>query len=165
MTGWRSGEYSVSLSLFHEKKSRAKPRANISHHLFLFPNHPLSTFHGFPTCTAKIQASSDVGYAATYGWIQMVREAPTAAAAAHAKWAMDPVPILADLNTPFAWFGSEAQLFDAPSRTERGELDWNCWSFLAYIEDSLLSRAVRPIRAFEWGFRIAEGGEVSIKVA
>lgn len=41
-------------------------------------------------------------------------------------------------------------------------MDWTCWSFLTYIEDSLMSRSVRPILAFEWGFQI-DCGDVSIK--
>ena len=127
----------------------------------LFPDHPPTTFVGFPTCNARLHARKDLGYAATYGWVQMVRDGPTAAAAL--TWEMDPVPITADLNTPFVWFGPEAQLFDAPSRAQRTNLDWTCWSFLTYIEDSLMSKAVKPILAFEWGFRV-EDQQVTIKL-
>lgn len=61
-----------------------------------FPQYPISTFADFPNITAKIHALEDVGYAATYGWVQMVREAP-------GEWEFDPIPITADLNTPFVW--------------------------------------------------------------
>lgn len=133
--------------------------AKTGYHL-IFPDAPLSAFLGFPVCSAKIHASHDIGYAAIYGWIQFTRERPSVTVPG--KWEMDPIPLASTLNTPFAWFGPEPQLFDAPSRLERKDIDWTAWSFLAYAEDSLMTKAVRPILGFEWGFGI-EKGEVSIK--
>ncbi|KAK5999988.1 hypothetical protein QM012_005076 [Aureobasidium pullulans] len=129
-----------------------------------FPEQPIENFVGFPICNAKVKSPTDVGYAAVYGWIQMVREAPLdlESKAPSDLWEFDPIPITADSDTPFIWFGPEPQLFDAPFRSNRTEMDWTSWSFLTYIKDSVMSRSVRPILVLEWGFRI-NGGNVTMK--
>ncbi|KAK3641172.1 hypothetical protein LTR56_011412 [Elasticomyces elasticus] len=122
----------------------------IGQHL-LFPEDNTDDFIGYPICQAKISSPESIGYAAYYGWIQMVAEDSGA-------FEMDPLPITADLNTPFCFFGAEPQLFDCPSRPkEIQNLDWTAVSFLTYIKDTVLTRHVRPIFAFEWGFRIVDG--------
>ncbi|KAK4954669.1 hypothetical protein LTR10_008102 [Elasticomyces elasticus] len=122
----------------------------------LFPDDNTDDFIGYPICQAKISSPESIGYAAYYGWIQMVAEDSGA-------FEMDPLPITADLNTPFCFFGAEPQLFDCPSRPkEVRDLDWTAVSFLTYIEDAALTRHVRPILAFQWGFRIVDG-DVRVK--
>lgn len=130
----------------------------------LFPEQPIDAFLDFPVCNAKVKSPDDDGYAAVYGWIQMVREAPSSFKSSQSTdlWELDPIPITANIDTPFIWFGPEPQLFDAPFRANRTDMDWTCWSFLTYIEDSLMSRSVRPILVFEWGFQIQDGN-VTIK--
>lgn len=133
-------------------------------HLIL-PSEPLAAMN-FPVCRAILKAPNDVGYAATYGWVQAVLERPLPAnpntLSKEVAWYTDPIPITEQLNYPFCWFGPEAQLFDAPFRTERRDMDWTCHSFLTYLPDALVSKKVCPILAFEWGFEIS-GGRVSIK--
>ncbi|KAI7086528.1 hypothetical protein KC356_g4983 [Hortaea werneckii] len=133
-------------------------------HLIL-PSEP-SAASDFPVCKAILKAANDVGYAATYGWIQTVLERPLPAnpntLSKEAAWYTDPIPITEQLNYPFCWFGPEAQLFDAPFRTERRDMDWTCHSFLTHIPDALVSKKVCPVLAFEWGFEIS-CGRVSIK--
>ncbi|KAG9668266.1 hypothetical protein KCU99_g6474, partial [Aureobasidium melanogenum] len=132
----------------------------------IFPEQPIDDFVDFPVCNAKIKATEDRGYAAIYGWIQMVREAPLSSQSTTTQtsdfWEMDPIPMTADLENPFILFGPEAQLFDAPFRSNRTDMDWTCWSFLTYIKDSLMSKSVRPILVIEWGFQI-DAGNVTIK--
>lgn len=131
----------------------------------LFPKLSISTFEGFPVCNAKIEATEDRGYAAIYGWIQFVREAPLSSPSTMMPsdlWEIDPLPITAHTDSPFIWFGPEPQLFDGPFRVNRTDMDWTCWSFLTYINDSVMTKSVRPIVVFEWGYRI-DSGNVTIK--
>lgn len=122
----------------------------------IFPDHDTNTLEGFPVCEATVSTVGTQGYGSIYGWIQMVRSGEPSAVSA-APWEMDPIPILAGLNTPFAWFGPEPKLFDAPMRTGVQELDWTCHSFLTYIEDGLMSKDVKPVLGFEWGFELRNG--------
>jgi len=131
----------------------------------LFPSLPINKFEDFPTCNAKVASPEDRGYAAIYGWIQFVREAPLSSSSTTMPsdlWELDPIPITAHADSPFIWFGPEPQLFDGPIRANRTDMDWTCWSFLTYIKDSVMTKSVCPILIFEWGFRI-ESGNVTIK--
>lgn len=126
----------------------------------LLPDTPLETALkrtlDFPVITAKVHSTGARGYGAYYGWIQLTRSAEPSLTAAHA-WEMDPIPITAELNTPFVWFGPEPTLFDGPFRPRDTDVEWSAHSFLAEVGDSCLSRDVRPILGFEWGFWIREG--------
>ena len=122
----------------------------------IFPNEGINTLKGFPVCEATVSTVGTQGYGSIYGWIQMVRSGEPAGISA-TPWEMDPIPILAGLNTPFAWFGPEPKLFDAPMRIGVQELDWTCHSFLAYIEDGLMSKDVKSVLGFEWGFELHNG--------
>lgn len=150
----------------HRTKVQVEVTPNISPnktgcHLIL-PNEPSAALD-FPVCRALLNATDDVGYAATYGWLQTVLETPLPFdPPSQAAWDIDPIPITEQLSYPFCWFGPEAQLFDAPFRTEKRDVDWTCHSFLAYIPDALVSKKVCPVLGFEWGFKISDG-QVSIK--
>ena len=131
----------------------------------ILPGQPLDAFCDFPVCRANVRSPKDSGYAAMYGWIQMVREAPlnpTSPTKRSDLWELDTIPILADADTPFVWFGPEPQLFDGPYRANRTDIDWTAWSFLTYIQDCVMTKSVCPILAIEWGFKI-EHGNVTIK--
>lgn len=125
------------------------------------PNQSISAFTSFPACSASVRSTVAQGYGAMYGWIQLVQISPSLLTP-DTPWEMDPVPITADLNTPFVWFGPEPSLFDAPMREGVESLDWKCHSFLAAIDDCVISKNVKPVLGFEWGFWI-DGGDVSIK--
>jgi len=88
---------------------------------------------------------------------------PEATNAKSGVWEHDPIPITADLNTPFIYFGIAPTLFDAPVCIYRTDMDWTCWSFLTYIKDSVMTKETHPIFGFEWGFRV-EDDKISIKV-
>ncbi|GAB7335632.1 hypothetical protein MBLNU13_g07955t1 [Cladosporium sp. NU13] len=122
----------------------------------ILPNENTNTLQGFPVCEATVSTIGTRGYGSIYGWIQMVRSGGPSNISG-APWEMDPIPILADLNTPFAWFGPEPKLFDAPIRIGVQDLDWTCHSFLTYIEDGLMSKDVKPVLGFEWGFELHNG--------
>ncbi|KAK6438632.1 hypothetical protein LTR95_005170 [Oleoguttula sp. CCFEE 5521] len=82
---------------------------------------------------------------------------------AETKWEHDPLPITEGSGSPFIWFGPEAQLFDAPFRSDRNEeLDWTCHWFLAYLEDAVMTKTIKPILGFEWGY-VMNSGKVTVK--
>lgn len=105
---------------------------------------------GFPICRATV-VYPGAGYAAVFGWTQMVRSSDAASG-----FEMDPIALYGDLATPFAWFGVKPELFDAPSRRTRYDMTWEAHSFLCSIPDAVLSRHVQPICGFRWGFAVQE---------
>lgn len=74
---------------------------------------------------------------------------------------MDVYPPFCDLNYPFAFWGSEPTLIDAPNRditdSKWEGYDWTARSFLTYDPKAAMEKVVLPILAFEWGFRIHDG--------
>ena len=111
---------------------------------------------GFPVCTAEVTCEGH-GYAAMFGWIQLVRS--TDGAADGAEFEMDPYEPLGALPHPFCWFGLTPALFDAPSRRSLNDIEWLAHSFLAFVGDP---RETRAILGFSWGFTLA-GGRMSIQ--
>lgn len=115
----------------------------------LFPTIPSNSFSGFPVTQGTISTTKK-GYASIYGWTQLWKENDT-------DWVFDWAPVQDELNWPFVWFGPEAQLFDGPTRVGVLDLDWTARSFMTYIDDSLMTRSVRCVVGFEWGFWIRNG--------
>jgi len=109
----------------------------------------------FPTCTAIIEHPSS-GYEAMCGWVQLVRSSDSVPD----LFEMDPTPITSGLDIPYCWFGTKPTLFDGPNRDSHDDLDWRSRSFLC-ASPNIMSRAVVPLAAFEWGFDI-RGGSVII---
>lgn len=128
----------------------------------LFPQNNMSDYKAFPVCEATVKTEQR-GYGSMYGWIQLFRSSDTTLNH-DTPWQFDDVPVFKDLNTPFAWFGPEPRLFDGPSRIGITQIDWAARSFLTYIDDALLSKTVRPVVGFEWGFSMSDG-VVAIKSA
>jgi hypothetical protein len=115
---------------------------------------------GFPACTATVEYAGD-GYRAFFGWIQLVRSTDQASPDA---FEMDPLRFFEDSVAPFCFYGHKPVLFDAPSRDNREPMDWTAHAFLAYVpRDQGEAREVRPLVGFSWGFRIDEGGQISLK--
>jgi hypothetical protein len=113
---------------------------------------------GFPVCTATVSYAGR-GYAAAFGWIQLVRS--TDGASGGLEFEMDPFEPLGALPHPFCWFGLAPTLFDAPSRRTRADLEWTAHSFLSFIAQPHEARA---ILGFSWGFTV-DDGQVSITPA
>jgi hypothetical protein len=122
----------------------------------LFPGVSLDAVQGFPVCEATVTYPGQ-GYAAVFGWTQLVRSTDSATGA----FEMDPIAIYTEIPTPFAWFGVKPQLFDAPSRDDRPDMDWEARSFLCVSPDAVITRRVVAVTGFSWGFTI-KSGEIAI---
>jgi hypothetical protein len=104
---------------------------------------------GFPICRARVIYPED-GYAAVFGWTQMVRSTDQTS-----QFEIDPIAIYADVATPFAWFGLKPQAFDAPSRESLYDMVWEAHCFLCVSPDAVLTRRVQAVCGFSWGFTVA----------
>lgn len=110
---------------------------------------PVDFARDFPVCRATVTYPAD-GYAAIFGWTQLVRSTDSATGG----FEMDPIAIYRDVATPFAWYGVRPELFDAPSRDPRDDVDWEAHSFLCISPDAVLTGHVQAIAGFSWGFTI-----------
>jgi hypothetical protein len=72
----------------------------------------------------------------------------------------DVPPQLSDTDTPYLAFGVRPTAFDAPS-IEARDVEWEASTFLVYTPDAVLSRTLRPICGFTWGYRV-RGGVVHV---
>jgi hypothetical protein len=144
----------------------------------IFPQIPQKDFpkqfHGFPVTKATIEyplsspspASLPESYASLFGWIQFVKAIPVDithnANNESGQWEMDIYPYASDLNSPFAVWGFNPTLFDAPARLlgpssddgkkvgsgdedEPEELVWRAQSFLCVLEDAGITKRVQLI--------------------
>jgi hypothetical protein len=111
---------------------------------------------GLPVCEATVEFSGE-GYVAMMGWVQFVRS--TGASDGGHGFDFDPIGMYWDLSTPFGWFGIAPTLFDAPSLAERPQ-GWVAHSFLcvASFSWSAMTRPVRAILGFRWGFESNDTG-------
>ncbi|MEV5281542.1 hypothetical protein [Streptomyces sp. NPDC051994] len=122
--------------------------------------HPES--RGFPCCTAAVDYPGR-GYRALFGWVQLVRSTDNSSGGAHFE--MDPFILFEDAPSPYAFFGINPTLFDAPSRAERTPLAWLAHSFLAWTPMDRAERQVLPLAGFSWGFDIGATGDVTLRSA
>ncbi|PYH90442.1 hypothetical protein BO71DRAFT_443907 [Aspergillus ellipticus CBS 707.79] len=153
--------------------TRSTDPRRIGFHL-LFPDDPIANFVGFPITHITLRSTPAFqGYASMYGWIQLTRERPPINPQAFnpeekeeeeeeetkekEKWTLDPLPITAGTDSPFAFFGVEPQLFDAPANPYAVDLDWTARSFLVRVEDCLMTRVLRPVVVLEWGYEVRDG--------
>lgn len=131
----------------------------------ILPHIDLSKFLDYPVTYARVHSPHSRGYASYYGWIQVYRETPKLGKADDAPWKIDVYPAHGDLNTPFLALGPEPQVFDQPSRTDHHppkDVDWDARTYLCYLDDGLLTKKVRPVLAFQWGFWI-DDGKIKVK--
>ena len=110
---------------------------------------PVDFARDYPVCRATVSYPAD-GYAAIFGWTQLVRSTDCAAGG----FEMDPIAIYRDIPTPYAWYGVRPELFDAPSREARYDMAWQAHSFLCVSPDAVLTRHVQAIAGFSWGFTV-----------
>lgn len=71
---------------------------------------------------------------------------------------MDPISIYRDIPTPYAWYGLKPDLFDAPSREARYDMDWEPHSFFCLSPDAVITRHVQAITGFSWDFTVVGTG-------
>lgn len=117
----------------------------------LDPTLPREAAFDLPVCEATPVIDLD-GYAGACGWIQLVRSTD-----ATGEFELDPLSLLRDVATPFAFFGIKPTLFDAPFRQSRSDLSWTARSFLCAVPDAVMSKVVEPVTAFQWGFAVTSG--------
>jgi hypothetical protein len=58
---------------------------------------------------------------------------------------------------PYLAFGVRPTVFDAPGFSDVGNVTWLADTFLVYTPDGLLSRVVKPVCGFAWGYELKEG--------
>jgi len=109
---------------------------------------------GFPYCHASVDYPAR-GYDAVLGWVQLVRSDDNESAGR--DFEIDPLDFLGDVPHPFCWIGLEPQLFDAPSRSPRRDMDWLAHSFLC-VPDGAADAGfeVHALTGFSWGFRVRD---------
>ena len=118
-------------------------------YLLLTGGQPTDAACGFPVCRATVTYPAE-GYAAMFGWTQMVRSTDSDPD----RFEMDPIALYRQVLTPYAFFGVRPELFDAPSRDSKYDMDWLAHSFLCVSPDAVLTRHVQAVAGFSWGFTI-----------
>jgi hypothetical protein len=142
------------------------------------PRHKYALhFDGFPVLTAvteyPIPRNPSSGYGSLFGCIQFVKETK---ADGSGDWEMDIFPYAKDLKTPFATWGFNPTMFDAPAKLwdEYGKKDdglvWRAQSYLCILNDAGMSKRVKVIPgvAFRWGYdvhieKVEKGGSLELK--
>lgn len=109
---------------------------------------PAEKARGFPVVSAVVRYRGE-GYRAYMGWVQIVRMREEGSPEAQAI--VDKPPQLADDGSPYCFWGPEPSFFDAPSTTARLEL-WSAHAFLVASPDAVMTKEVRPVCGFSWGF-------------
>ncbi|ATW52707.1 hypothetical protein [Streptomyces peucetius] len=120
--------------------------------------HPSA--HGFPSCTAVVGYPGK-GYRALFGWVQLVRSTDNSSGGA--AFDMDPFYLFEDAPSPYAFFGVNPILFDAPSRDSRDPLVWTAHSYLAWTPMDDTERRVLPLAGFSWGFNIDSDSHITLQ--
>jgi hypothetical protein len=110
---------------------------------------------GFPVMQATVEHPAE-GYAADMGWIQVVRYDVRDPGEEEQVTTFDVPPQLAETDTPYAAFGVRPTFFDSPAMGAK-DATWTADTFLVYTPDAVLSRVIRPICGFSWGYRLQEG--------
>jgi hypothetical protein len=110
---------------------------------------------GFPFCHATVDYPAQ-GYDAVLGWVQLVRSDDNVS---HGReFEVDPLDFLGEVPHPFCWIGLRPELFDAPSRSPRVDMDWAAHSFLC-VPDGRDDGGMeaRALLGFAWAFRVRDG--------
>ena len=116
--------------------------------------HP-DLVRGFPVIQATVEHPAE-GYAADMGWLQVVRYESRDAGEGERATVFDVPPQLAEIEMPYAAFGVRPTFFDAPS-TDRKDVSFDADTFLVYTPDAVMTRVIRPICGFKWGYQVRDG--------
>jgi hypothetical protein len=102
------------------------------------------------------------GYRSLVGWVQVVGLG-AGEGGGERRFEVDPLQMFAGIGTPFAFFGINPQLFDAPSRKDRDvSLDWLAHSFLCVAPSNPMATEVEAVAGFSWGFRLVDAEVVPV---
>jgi hypothetical protein len=115
---------------------------------------------GFPITRAGVSYPRE-GYAADLGWVHVVRYEVFDPGEQERTTVFDAPPQLLEVEMPYMAFGPVPSMFDAPSIVGVREVMWDADTFLVVTPDAVLSRVLRPLCGFRWGYRI-EAGEIRI---
>jgi hypothetical protein len=115
---------------------------------------------GFPVMLASV-AHPREGYAADMGWVQIVRYEVSDPGNEERTTVFDVPPQLLEVEMPYMSFGVLPTVFDAPSIVGVRQVVWDADTFLVVTPDAVLSREIRPLCGFRWGYRI-DGGTVRL---
>jgi hypothetical protein len=111
---------------------------------------------GFPVMQAEVSAFDGEGWEAVMSWLQVVwirnRDDGTPD-----ETIFDRAPQLLDRDVPYFSWGLLPRLFDAPSIKGPQHVDWTAHTMLGYSPDGVMTRVVRPLCGFAWGYRLREG--------
>lgn len=121
--------------------------------LVLGQAYPPKMALGFPVVQASV-AYAGQGYAAVMGWVQVVRY--QVHDTEEQLTVFDVAPQLSSTDVPYLSFGVRPTLFDAPGIVHP-EVTWDADSFLVHTPDAVLSRVIKAICGFKWGYRVREG--------
>jgi hypothetical protein len=117
----------------------------------------------FPIFEASVRSSRE-GYAALFGWVQVVHY--WSAHGDEPEWSLlDNPPQLRGLGVPFFTWGLEPRMFDAPLDTPAGIVRWQALTFLSQTPDGLMARTVEPLVGLTWGYLIDNGQPKVLPVA
>jgi hypothetical protein len=118
----------------------------------LGPDYPPSMARGFPVMSARVSHEGH-GYSAMMGWVQVVEYT----ADGESALIFDVPPQLSDSDVPYFAWGVEPTVFDAPGFSDVRDVHWTADTFLVYTPDGLLTKELRPLVAFSWGYRLNNG--------
>jgi hypothetical protein len=112
---------------------------------YSLPTYPT---RGFPVCRATVTYPAE-GYAAMFGWTQMVRSTDSAPD----RFDMDPIGLYQQIPIAYA-VRRRPELFDAPAQGSRNDMAWEAHSFVCVSPCAVLTRHRQAIAGFSWGFTI-----------
>lgn len=107
---------------------------------------------GFPVVRASIEYEGE-GYGAVMAWIQVIRYR---IGDADEQVEVDQPPQLHESGMPYCFWGPNPSFFDAPSMARDAVL-WTADAFLTATPDAAMTRVVRPVCGFRWGYEVAGG--------
>jgi hypothetical protein len=118
---------------------------------------PAENARGFPVVSAAVRYAEE-GYGAAMGWVQIVcmREDGSS----ETQTIVDKPPQLADDGSPYCFWGPKPSFFDAPSTTARLAL-WSAHAFLVASPDAVMTKEIRPVCGFSWGYSNLGPGPVA----
>jgi hypothetical protein len=120
---------------------------------------------GFPVVEATVIHPAE-GYRAFMGWLQVLRYDVRDSGEEVQTEVVDVAPQLAEVDLPYLVFGIRPTLFDAPC-TDATSISWAASSFLAYSPDAVMSKNLKAVCGFTWGFRVEDRARTlaSLRVA
>jgi hypothetical protein len=120
---------------------------------------------GFPVVEATVTYPAE-GYRAYMGWLQVLRYDVRDPGEEVQTEIVDVAPQLAEVDLPYLAFGIRPTLFDAPC-TDATSISWAASSFLAYSPDAVMSKSLKAVCGFTWGFRVEDRARIltSLRVA